>query len=517
MKIIINNGDIMNNKLIYGILLIVVVGCGVLFALNNNSITQPETNIDESQLQKADNNTVTDDVKLENKLYTIDKSDTNALLVENNSTTSITSSLINKTGNTTENGDSVDFYGTNSAILIKSGSQLDIKNSKIITNSSGSNAIFVTNAEDSGNNQGTQPESNPASQSNPPSMPGGGQGGQPPEASGNQPPEGNGGQQNDNLNPQDNSNQNYSSGGANATIENVEINTYQDKSRGLDATYGGNINATNVKINTRGSSCAALATDRGEGTVNVKNSQINIGVDNSTGKGSPCIYSTGNITVENTNGTAYNSQISCIEGKNSITMKDCMFNCFATGNREENGEYVDLGGIFIYQSMSGDANIGTATFNVSGSKLSIDESSQYYKTAPMIHTTNTQSIINLQSTTFEFGSNVFLEASGQNQWGNTGSNGADVNLTTTDEKITGDIIVDSISTLNYTLSSTDYTGTINSNQTIGQTNIIINEGSTWTLTGDSHISSLENKGTINYGDYTLYVDGQAYNKDNPFK
>ena len=528
----------MNKKIIIGIIIVILLCCGVFFAMNNNytNVSKPESiSIDESQLQKEDNAIFTDNKQVENKYYSTDKQDTNAILVENNSSTSVTGSLINKTGDATSNGDSVDFYGTNSAILVKKGSQLEIKDSKIVTDSQGSNAIFVTNAESSAasdtesanspqQGEGQKPEGE-GQDPNAQAMPGGdgqkpeGEGQMPDNAGGDgqQPPEATGTQPDGQMPEGGMNNEDYSDGGANATIENVEISTYQDKSRGLDATYGGVINANNVIINTRGSSCAALATDRGEGTVNVADSQLNTGVDNSTGRGSPCIYSTGNITVKQTKGTAYNSQIACIEGKNSITMTDSNFNCFATGNREDNGEYVDLGGIFIYQSMSGDADVGTATFNVTDSELSIDESSQYYKTAPMIHTTNTKSNINIKSTTFNFGSNIFLEASGQNQWGNTGSNGADVQLTTTDEKISGDIIVDSISSLNYTMTSTDYNGTINSNETIGQTNIVVGEDSTWTLTGDSHITSLENNGKINYGNHTLYVNGQAYTQDNPYK
>ena len=47
--------------------------------------------------------------------------------------------------------------------------------------------------------------------------------------------------------------------------------TGSSSSRGLDATYGGYIEADNVNITTQGGSCAILATDRGEGTVNGSN------------------------------------------------------------------------------------------------------------------------------------------------------------------------------------------------------------------------------------------------------
>ncbi|WP_294160063.1 hypothetical protein [uncultured Selenomonas sp.] len=59
--------------------------------------------------------------------------------------------------------------------------------------------------------------------------------------------------------------------GANAkvTAKNLTIHTKNNSSRGLDATYDGTIVAQDVDIMTEGAHCAALATDRGEGTVTV--------------------------------------------------------------------------------------------------------------------------------------------------------------------------------------------------------------------------------------------------------
>ena len=312
------------------------------------------------------------------------------------------------------------------------------------------------------------------------------------------------------------SNQDSVEGTTQANIENVEITTYSDKSRGLDATYNGFINAKNVVINTNGQSCAALATDRGEGEVHVSNSELNTGVSKESGRGSPIIYSTGNITVADSNGTAYVSQIACIEGKNSIELTNCDFSAAAGGNREDNGEYVDLGGVFIYQSMSGDADVGTSTFTAKNSALSIESDSDYYKTAPMFHVTNTKAIVNLESTELNFGSGTLLDVSGQSQWGTVGSNGGELTFNAKDEILDGNVIVDSISSLNMTLSSTSFVGSINPSDDFGETNLVIDSGSDWTLDGDSHVSSLENNGEIYYEGHTLYVDGVAYTESNPY-
>ena len=45
------------------------------------------------------------------------------------------------------------------------------------------------------------------------------------------------------------------------------ISTSSQSGRGLHATYGGKITATEVTVSSTGGSCATLATDRGEGTV----------------------------------------------------------------------------------------------------------------------------------------------------------------------------------------------------------------------------------------------------------
>ena len=78
----------------------------------------------------------------------------------------------------------------------------------------------------------------------------------------------------------------------------------------------------------------------------------------------------------------------------------------------------------------------------------------------------------------------------------------------------GNVIVDSISSLDWNMKNTKFSGAINST---GNTTVSVGEGSTWTLTGDSTVSSLEVSGNIEYGDYSITVNGQVYNSSNPFK
>lgn len=288
-------------------------------------------------------------------------------------------------------------------------------------------------------------------------------------------------------------------------ISDSTINTTGSSSaRGLDATYGGYIEANKVKITTQGASCASLATDRGEGTVIAKNSTLE-----TNGAGSPIIYSTGDIQIENTKGTANGSQNVVIEGKNSATVTNSTLTANGKGNRND----VDNCGVMIYQSMSGDAGEGTGTFTSTDSSLSISEISDLYKTAPMFFVTNTQAVINLTNTKLNYGSGVLLSAKATSEWGNEGSNGGTVTLNAKEQELKGDITADSISTVTLNLESSTYEGTINADKTAKEITLKLDKNSKIKLTGNSYVTSLEDADStysnIDFNGYTLYVNGKA--------
>ena len=306
--------------------------------------------------------------------------------------------------------------------------------------------------------------------------------------------------------------------GANAvfsTGENAKVYVYdttikttgESSSRGLDSTYGGYIEADNVTISTEGGSCATLATDRGEGTVIAKNSVLS-----TKGAGSPVLYSTGDISIENTKGTATGAQMAVIEGKNTATVTNSTLSCSGKGNRNE----ADNCGIMIYQSMSGDAGEGTGTFTSKNSTLEITSDSSYYTSAPFFFVTNTKAVINLEQNTLKYGSGVLLKVAATSEWGQTGSNGGEVTFYMTNQEAKGNIEVDNISTLEINLKQgSKLETTINSANTAKSITLNIDSTSTLTLTGDCHVASLVDEDTsysnINFNGYKLYVNGTAIN------
>lgn len=296
--------------------------------------------------------------------------------------------------------------------------------------------------------------------------------------------------------------------GENATlnVSNTKITTTGDSSRGLDATYGGTINANKVTITTSGQHCAAVATDRGEGTVTVKNSILN-----TNGKGSPCVYSTGTISVSDSKGTATNSSCAVIEGKNSITLNNTKLTSYGVGRVDEG---IDNCGVMIYQSMSGDASEGTGTFSATDSTLTISKKSKVYETSPMFFITNTDAVINLENTKLNYGSNQLVTVSGNDgEWGNQGSNGGNLTLNATNQTLNGNISVDNISTASFILKSSTLTSTINSENNAKKVNLSLDSSSKWVITGDSYVTTLtlENNdlSLIEDHGYTIYYDASA--------
>ena len=275
--------------------------------------------------------------------------------------------------------------------------------------------------------------------------------------------------------------------------------TGSGSARGLHSTYGGSIIASKVEISTIGGSCATLATDRGEGKVSCSGCTLS-----TKGSGSPLIYSTGEITINNSKGTASGAQMVVVEGKNKASvLGNSEIKCNGIGNRNN----VDKCGVMLYQSMSGDAASGTSTFICNNSKMEILSSSSVYSSAPMFFITNTDSVINLENCNFSYGSKIFLNAQSTSEWGNSGSNGGVVTLNLKNQYVEGDFVVDSNSGLTINLVNSQIKGTFNKANSAAKLVINIDKDSSITLTGNSYYTSITNEESngknINYGTFSF--------------
>lgn len=292
----------------------------------------------------------------------------------------------------------------------------------------------------------------------------------------------------------------YSNGTIN--ISDTSIKTTSNNSGALMVTGGGTLTANNVTAETDGNSSAPIRSDRGGG-----NLTVNGGNYTSHGTGSPVIYSTADIIVNNAALTSTASEGVVVEGKNSVILNNVTME--AT-NTNLNGNSETYKAIFIYQSMSGDSEVGTSSFTAKDSKIVNNK-------GDIIFVTNTSTVIELENNEIinNESDGAFLKIAAA-KWGTSGKNGGEVTLNAKNQKITGNILVDSISTLDLSLKNgSSYTGTINNENTAELINVTLDANSRITLTGDSYITSLNNEvsnnSNINFNGYKLYVNGIAIN------
>lgn len=295
----------------------------------------------------------------------------------------------------------------------------------------------------------------------------------------------------------------------------TKITTTQDTSGGIHVAGGGKLYAWDMDVETSGESSAAIRSDRGGGEM-----VVNGGSYTSNGTGSPAIYSTADIAVNKADLTANGSEAVCIEGLNSVHL----FNSNLTGNMSDNEQNDCTWNVILYQSMSGDSEVGNSTFEMDGGTLTA-------KNGGMFYTTNTESTITLSDVdiTYADDNDFFLKCTGnsnQRGWGTSGDNGADCLFTAVKQDMEGDIVWDSISQLDfYMTDGSTLKGAVTDDESNagdggdGYCNMYIEKGSTWTVTGDSTLTSLQNAGTIvdesgktvtiKGTDGTVYVEGDS--------
>lgn len=405
---------------------------------NNNNNKQGMNNNSSATYSSAKEITTNED--LSGGTYNSSTADENAISVSGKIESTLSDVTVTKTGDS-DGGDNTSFYGTNSAVIAKDGATLTIDGATIATDATGANGVFSYGGSATTNNS--------------------------------------------------------SSDNTTVNISNSTITTSKDNSGGIMTTGGGIMNATNLTITTAGTSSAAIRSDRGGGTVIVDK-----GTYKTTGKGSPAVYSTADITVKNATLIATASEGIVIEGKNSVTLENVKL---TDTNNTLNGQSTTYKNIFLYQSMSGDAADGEAVFTSKNSTITTNKGDSFY-------VTNTTATINLENNTIVNNDSEgnFLRIQ-KDSWGKSGSNGGDVTLNLTNQKVEGNIVVDSISKLEMNLTNGSiFKGSINSDNE-GEVTLTLDKTSYIILTGDTYVKSLTNadstNSNINLNGYKLYVNG----------
>ena len=307
----------------------------------------------------------------------------------------------------------------------------------------------------------------------------------------------------------------FSYGNGIAYVSDTSITTAQNTSGGIHVAGGGTLYAWDLSVVTEGESAAAIRSDRGSGTMVVDG-----GSYTSNGTGSPAVYSTADITIHNAALSATGSEAICIEGPNTIRL----FDCDLSGNMSDLEQNDCTWNVILYQSMSGDSEVGNSTFEMVGGSLTAENGGMFY-------TTNTESTFVLSGVdiTNAADSEFLLRCTGNANdrgWGTTGANGADCHFTGIQQTLEGDIIWDSISCLDFYLTQgSTLTGAVLQDESYagnggdGYATLYIDSDSTWAVTGDSTLTNLQcaetivdtagNSVSVVGTDGTVYVTGTS--------
>ena len=270
------------------------------------------------------------------------------------------------------------------------------------------------------------------------------------------------------------------------------ITTQQDTSGGIHAAGGGTLYAFDLEVETNGESSAAIRSDRGGGTMVVDG-----GTYTSNGTGSPAVYSTADITVSNAVLTATGSEAVCIEGLNSLRLYECTL----SGSMADQEQNDCTWNIILYQSMSGDSELGCSTFVMDGGEIVAENGGIFYST-------NTESEFVLRNVEIMYPEDCefLLKVTGNSNergWGQSGDNGADTVFTAISQTLQGDVYWDSISTLDlYLAEGSTLQGAVIDDESnagsggSGYCSVYIDEDSAWIVTGDSTVTNLCAEGTV---------------------
>lgn len=271
---------------------------------------------------------------------------------------------------------------------------------------------------------------------------------------------------------------------------------------GLVASGGGWLYATDLTVNSTAQ--PALRRESGAGIVWISGGTYTT----SGGAGAPVIYNTGSLPVGNATLTAKGSEALVIEGPGALSLDGCTVTGNMSGTYSKTDTANNIHNVMLYRTSS-DTRQGTSSFMMNWGTL-------VSKNGDMFYVTNTSSEIVLFRVDLTLADGAYLLRVAGNTsekgWGTAGANGGTCTFSLSNQTASGDILVDSISSLTMTIGdSSTYTGAINSDKTSAKMlSVILDSTSKWIMTGDSYVTvfkgSMKN---VTTNGHRLYVNGKA--------
>lgn len=257
------------------------------------------------------------------------------------------------------------------------------------------------------------------------------------------------------------------------TAKKVKISTSGNASGGLDATYGGSIQADGSDIITKGADSPAIAADEQQGAVKAMNTTVN-----SEGQQSPCIRAKGRVRAMWVNGGASQSPIAEIENNGCVTLDSCILR----GAGES--------GISFRGS---DAESGEGFLNTADSQLTTTCN------GPMLSVDSGALLAVMENTNFYYSSGIFAKVTGE------------LSLKGINQMFCGSIACEPDSSVKMNLTkNTILEGAVNEKHTAKFASMALDSGSIWKVKGNSYLDVLTNTdkqcGNIESNGHTIYYD-----------
>jgi hypothetical protein len=265
----------------------------------------------------------------------------------------------------------------------------------------------------------------------------------------------------------------------------------------IAASGGGLLNAKDTNLTTQGATSPAIIANQG-GTI-----EFSGGMAATAGEDSPVIRAQGSVSVESATLRANNAEAIAVDG-GSVTLVDCAvsgrMSDAAAGT--QSAPYC----VALYQSRG--ENSATSSFSMTRGALSAIRGDLFY-------VTNTTASIDLEGVSLALGEGrAFLRVSGNDGsrgWGEAEHNGASCTVRAKDQIISGDVVVDELSSVSLTLrGESAFTGTVNAANTARAAKVTLEGSATWTLTGNAYLSAFTGRiGGIVTNGFTVFVNGVA--------
>ncbi len=284
--------------------------------------------------------------------------------------------------------------------------------------------------------------------------------------------------------------------GGRLQLENSSVRATGDSAYALAVSHNGSVIARESNLSTQGTGSPAIITGV-DGEVLMEG-----GIAATAGVNSPVVSAAGNVTVNSATLRANSAEAIAVNG-GSVTLTDCAVSgrmSDAAAAQMQTPPYC----VSLYQS--GVFRDGLSSFSMTRGALSALNGDLFY-------VTNTDASIYLEETALSLNEgDALLRVTGNDGsfgWGKADENGANCTLIAKNQTLSGDIVVDALSSVSVTLrGETGYTGTINTANTARAADVVLEDGAVWTLTGNAYLTSFTGRvSSIVTNGFMVYVNG----------